>query len=185
MNNNVSKLIVFIVSILLLIFIVIYFSSKVDRTEQSKIDYSDYRNATYSIDDSEVKLNLGLAKYDTNDGASKVVTRYFGNEVKADFDLDGNDDVAFIVTQDGGGSGTFYYVAVALGSKNGYIGKNAIFLGDRIAPQTTEFRNGKIIVNFADRKINEPMTSSPSVGVSKYFRIVDGKLKEEITDMAI
>lgn len=179
MNNNTGKLLTITIAILLLIFLVVYFS-KVERTDQQKIVYSDYKNATYSINGSEVKLNFSLVKSDDNNGTSKITTKYFGNEVKADFDLDGNDDVAFLITQDGGGSGTFYYLAVALGDKNGYVGKNAIFLGDRISPQTTEFRDGEIIVNFADRRIDEPMTSNPSIGVSKYFKIINGQLREEI-----
>lgn len=105
-------------------------------------------------------------------------TQYFGNETRADFNGDGFEDIAFLLTQDGGGSGTFSYVVVALATKSGYQGTNGILLGDRIAPQTTKFQNGEIIVNYADRKIDEPMTATPSVGVSRYFTISDNKLIE-------
>lgn len=103
--------------------------------------------------------------------ASKIVTRYFGNEATGDLNGDGAADVAFLLTQDGGGSGTFYYVVAALKEAGGYRGTNAILLGDRIAPQTTEIRNGTLIVNYADRKPSDPMTTQPSVGVSKYLKI--------------
>ncbi len=102
-------------------------------------------------------------------------TRYFGNEVKGDFNGDGQEDSAYLFTQDGGGSGTFYYVTVKLANGQEL---NAILLGDRIAPQTTEYRDGKIIVNYADRKPNEPMTTRPSVGVSKYLEVVNNQLVE-------
>lgn len=121
------------------------------------------KDATYSIDGKPVVLG--------SEG-----TRYFGNEAISDLDGDGRPDVAFLFTQDQGGSGTFYYVAVALGSAHGYVGTNAILLGDRIAPQTTMIQDGDLIVNYADRKQGEPMTTQPSVGVSSYFKIVDGKL---------
>jgi len=126
----------------------------------------DYKNISYEIEGQTKTLK---------DGTS---TRYFGNNAFGDLNGDGMEDVAFILTHDFGGSWTFYYVAVALKITNGYLGTNAILLGDRIAPQTTEIRNGEIIVNYADRKLNEPMTATPSVGISKYFKIVDNRLVE-------
>jgi len=138
----------------------------------------DAKNATYIVEGENVTLTGGRAEEIIPGSASKIITQYFGNEAKADFNGDGKDDVAFILTQDGGGSGTFFYVAVALSKGSGTIGTNAIFLGDRIAPQTTEFRNGEIIVNYADRRPGDSMTTRPSVGVSRYFKVIDGKLVE-------
>jgi len=40
--------------------------------------------------------------------------QYFGNEATGDLNGDGQADKAFLVTQDPGGSGTFYYVIAAL-----------------------------------------------------------------------
>jgi len=139
----------------------------------------DAQNATYIIEGEEFTLINGKSEKEiASDSASKIITQYFGNDVKADFNGDGINDVAFLLTQNSGGSGTFYYVAVALSSGNGYKGTNAILLGDRIAPQITEFQNGEIIVNYADRKPDEPMTANPSVGISKYFKVNGGMLVE-------
>jgi hypothetical protein len=138
----------------------------------------DPKNNTYTIEGQEIILINGKSEKDIPDSASKITTQYFGNEVIADLNTDGIKDVAFLLTQNSGGSGTFYYVATVISSKNGYVGTNAIFLGDRIAPQITEFQNGKIIVNYAERKPDEPMTAIPSVGVSRYFKITDSNLAE-------
>jgi hypothetical protein len=64
----------------------------------------------------------------------------------------------------------------ALKTESGYTGTNAVFLGDRIAPQTTSITDGTLIVNYADRAPGEPMTAAPSVGVSKYLVIQNGTL---------
>ena len=139
----------------------------------------DPKNATYTIGTREVSLINGKEEQEVVPGsASKTITQYFGNEVKGDFNGDGTVDVAFLLTQNQGGSGTFYYLAVALQTKNGTQGTNAMLLGDRISPQTTEFKDGKILVNYADRKPGEPMTATPSVGVSKYFIITADTLQE-------
>lgn len=129
-------------------------------------------HTTYLIDGQSVELVDGLAQ------EGSIHYQYFGNEIKADVNGDQLPDQVFLLTADGGGSGTFYYVVAALKTSDGYKGTNGILLGDRIAPQTTEFRDGTIIVNYATRKADEPMTSAPSVGVSKYLKAVDKHLIE-------
>jgi len=141
---------------------------------------TSYKDGTYQIDGKFITLLDGLSEMEAAPGsASKIITRYFGNEAFGDLNADGVDDVAFLLTQDGGGSGTFYYVVAALGSDSGYQGTNAVFLGDRIAPQNTSIENGMIIVNYADRKPDESFDVQPSVGVSKHLKIVDGLLTPE------
>lgn len=135
------------------------------------------KDTTYQIEGNPVTLVNGLSEVEAAPGsASKTVTRYFGNEATGDLNGDGKPDVALLLTQESGGSGTFFYVVAALQTDTGYVGTNAILLGDRIAPQPTTIQNGTIVVNYAERKPGEPFTAAPSVGVSKYFKVVDGEL---------
>ena len=120
------------------------------------------KNATYYIDGTAVTLVDG----DSVDPASYASTGYFGNEVFADLNADNREDVVFLLTQDTGGSGLFFYVVAAIQTDNGYKGSQAYFLGDRIAPQTTEYRDGIVIVNYADRALDEPFSTPPSIGKS-------------------
>ncbi len=110
--------------------------------------------------------------------ASKIITRYFGNDASGDLNGDGKADIAFLLTQTNGGSGTFFYVVVALKTDTGYLGTNAVFLGDRIAPQTTEIQGSTVIVNYADRNPGEAFDVAPSLGVSKYLQVTNGQLVE-------
>ncbi len=124
----------------------------------------DYKNIEYLIEGKEVKL-----------GSEN--TKYFGNPLKTDLNGDSIPDLVFLVTAQPGGSGTFYYVVAAIQGKDGsYVGSDGYLLGDRIAPQTTEVsQNPKqknvIVVNYADRKPTDPMTTSPSVGKSAYLKL--------------
>lgn len=137
-----------------------------------------HKDISVEIEGQVVKLANGVAETEAAPGsASKIVTRYFGNEAAGDLNADGNADIAFLITQSRGGSGTFFYVVAALRTATGYAGTNAVLLGDRIAPQTTQVANGELTVNYADRKPGEPMVASPSVGVSKYLKIVAGRLQ--------
>ena len=139
---------------------------------------ASYKDISYEVDGQAVRLVNGAYETEAAPGsASKVITKYFGNDVTGDLNGDGVPDIAFLLTRSGGGSGTFYYVVVALKTAGGYTGTNAVLLGDRIAPQTTLIAGGELVVNYADRKAGEPMTTTPSVGVSKYMTLVSGKLQ--------
>lgn len=136
------------------------------------------KDATYRINGQVVTLVDGFAETEAAPGsASKIVTRYFGNEVKTDLDGDHVEDVAFILTQKTGGSGVFYYAVGAVMTKDGYVGTDGYLLGDRIAPQSTNIsqnpRHKEVVVfNYVDRAPNEPMTAAPSIGKSVYLKLV-------------
>lgn len=138
---------------------------------ETKIE-NDYKNVSYSINGQEYALSNGIVEVETvPNSASKTIVRYFGNEIWVDLNNDGRKDVVFLLTQETGGSGTFYYVVAALNTENGYIGSKAMFLGDRIAPQTTEVGDGNtIVVNYVDRAPGESFATQPSYGVSKYLQ---------------
>ena len=135
------------------------------------------KEATYMIEGHPVTLVNGVSSVPAAPGsASMVVTRYFGNELKTDLDGDGRPDVAFILTQEQGGSGVFFYAVAALNTENGYVGSDGYFLGDRIAPQTTNLSPNQrqkfvVVFNYADRLSGEPMTTQPSVGKSAYLKL--------------
>lgn len=142
-------------------------------------EYPGYQNATFEVEGTPVSLVDGVSEIEAAPGsATKIVTKYFGNEAFGDLNGDGKEDVAFLITQDGGGSGTFYYIVAALQTEIGYQGTTAVLLGDRIAPQTTQIENGQIVVNYAKQKADDPLTAQPSIGVSKKIKVLDGKLVE-------
>lgn len=135
----------------------------------------DYKNIEYTIDNQRIRLVDGVSEtFSTQDSALKIVTRYFGNEAYQDLNGDGREDVVFLLTQNQGGSGTFFYVVAALNTNNGYLGSQGFFLGDRIAPQTTHpsqnpNQNDVVVVNYADRASGEPFTTQPSIGKSVWL----------------
>lgn len=123
----------------------------------------DYKTATYYLSGAEVHSGEGGLTY-------------FGNEVRGDLDADGDEDIAFLVTHQPGGSGTFFYLAGAINEGGKYTGSNLMLIGDRIAPQTTEYRDlgapygARVIVSYADRAPGEPFTTEPSVGKSLFTK---------------
>lgn len=124
---------------------------------------ADYKTATYHLSGAPVHLGEGGVTY-------------FGNEARGDLDADGDEDVAFLVTHEPGGSGTFFYLAGAINEGGKYRGTHLMLIGDRIAPQTTEYRDlgapygARVIVNYADRLPTDPMSAQPSVGKSLYAK---------------
>lgn len=139
----------------------------------------DPLNAAYAIDGFAVVLVNGKAEQEAAPGSTeKIETSVFGEPVRGDLNGDGREDAAVMLVHNPGGSGTFYYAAAALNTLMGTKGTNAVFLGDRIAPQTLELREDAVIANYAERNPGEPMTARPSVGVSKYLVVKEGTLQE-------
>ncbi|MCB9817929.1 hypothetical protein H6787_00385 [Candidatus Nomurabacteria bacterium] len=140
--------------------------------ETEQILSSDTKNITLLISGEPITLQNGVSEMDiADDSESTRVVRYFGNEVEQDIDNDGDLDKVFLITENTGGSGTFFYAVGAINDDEHYSGTNAMFLGDRIAPQTTETAdNGEVIVNYAERLPAEPMTTPPSVGKSMWLK---------------
>jgi hypothetical protein len=139
----------------------------------------DPLNATYVVENQPVTLINGKAQSPiASDSAEQVLTNIFGQPAAGDLNGDGKPDAAIILTQNSGGSGTFYYVSAAINATSGAVGTNAILLGDRIAPQNITIQNEQIVVNYADRNPGEPMTTQPSVGITKYFSLDSSTLQE-------
>jgi len=179
MNIIIKLFVVLVVFCIVLVGFFAWYETKVPQV--SAPTESDYKNLTYVIENTPVTLTDGYSETAATPGSdAKTITRYFGNETSGDLNKDGMADVAFLLTQQTGGSGTFYYLAAALKTNTGYTSANTIFLGDRISPQTTQINNGELLVNYADRKPSEPMTAAPSVGVSRYFKIESGILVEQM-----
>ncbi len=155
-----------LLTVLVLTLSIYKFNSKVD----NRFSFTD---GTYLINGEKITLKNGLSEIKANsDSKSKIVTRYFGNQARTDLDNDGSEDLVFLLTQETGGTGTFFYVVALLNTSNGPVGSQALYLGDRIAPQTTEIgKNNIIVVNYAERKPGESFAVKPSFGKSIWLKL--------------
>jgi len=171
-----KKIITWVIIVAVALFVLFAALNSYIYNEKQAVVGSDYKNAEYIIAGERVKLVDGSAETQVENSSAKVVTKYFGNEIETDLNDDGRDDVVFLMTQETGGSGVFYYVVAALNTEDGYVGSQALYLGDRIAPQTTEFSQNPrhknvIVVNYADRAQSESFDVVPSVGKSIYLKL--------------
>ena len=162
--------------IVVLVVILIVHTQPTKLTDQS----FDALNSTFIIDGQSITLVNGLSEISIPNSSSKTVTHYFGNEANDDINNDGQTDKIFLIYQNTGGSGTFFYVLAGISTKNGYKTTNPILLGDRISPQSTVItETGEIQVNYVDRLPEEPMTAVPSIGITKTLKLINNLLVEE------
>lgn len=142
-------------------------------------------DTTFVVDEKEFALVNGVAEIESApDSASKDVLRIFGEPVYGDLDNDGDEDAAVLLQLTSGGSGVFYYAALALLDGTKYTPTNTMFLGDRIAPQTVEIQEGRAVFNYAERKADEPMSTQPSVGKSVWvhYDAMNNEIGEWVKD---
>lgn len=126
---------------------------------------NDPKNISYIFSGTPILLVDGVATTPVAEGSDEVqTTRYFGNALSIDLNQDGRMDEVFLVTQETEGSGVFFYLVGALNTEHGYVGSEAVFIGDRIAPQRTELGdNNLVFVQYQERAPGEPFTTEPSV----------------------
>jgi hypothetical protein len=91
------------------------------------------------------------------------------------------------LSQNTGGSGTFFYAVGAIITDDGYVGTDGYLLGDRIAPQTINpspnpRHKDVVVVNYADRAPGEPMSAQPSVGKSAYLKLDSSRMQWGIVE---
>ena len=171
--------------IVLIILVVVLFASAIVWTitrqikPEEEIIVKDPLNMSYIIENEAVELVNGYSEIEIVPGsASKKITQVWKDPFYLDINGDYEKDAVLILTQQTGGSGTFYYLAIAIKEGEKYKGTNAIFLGDRIEPKEITVKEDVIVVNYLDRKDNEAMAESPTVEKIKYILLKENKLEE-------
>lgn len=136
------------------------------------------RDAVYRVGKQAVQLIDGYSESEAAPGSTaKIVTLVVKDPVFGDLDGDGQADAALFLSQASGGSGTFLYVAAAVAKNNRWQGTNAVFIGDRVAPQTIRIGDGVIVARYLDRRPEESMAVTPSVEKTLEIEIVNGHLE--------
>lgn len=140
----------------------------VDNGEEAYV--IDYKEGVYRVDDSWVKITA-------EDEKAPGEGEYINIETRVDVggeDWDGMplEDVVFWFSHDGGGSGTFNYVGVAMNTRGGFIGTTkSYFVGDRIKPTDLRYDgDGVFTIRYKDRAEGEPMANAPTVNKTLKLR---------------
>lgn len=139
----------------------------------------DPSNGTFLIDGSEVALTNGVSRVENEAGLTTETLLIKNKFAYGDLNTDGAEDVALLLEQSGGGSGTFIYLAAYISGPLNRKGSNAVFIGDRVAPQTLSLKNGVITLTYLDRNADEPFAATPTVSVTKQFVYKNGELVEK------
>jgi hypothetical protein len=149
-----------------------------DERSRSALAGASPESASYRIDGRVVALHDGKHAEPAAPGSAALdTTSVWGTPITADLDGDGDQDAVVIIATEPGGSGTFYYVAVAELDGGAYTGSAGVPLGDRIAPRRVTFADGIVTVDYAERRPGEPMSAQPTVTTSKRFVYRNGVLQ--------
>ncbi|MCA9357499.1 META domain-containing protein [Candidatus Nomurabacteria bacterium] len=141
-------------------------TSKVGDTliNEAKIVNSNPQNATYLVENEPFVLVNGLAEKDISfESETKNKLSIIGEPAYGDIDGDGDEDAVLVLINEPGGSGTFYYAAIAVNDEGKYKGTDTVLLGDRIVPGELSIADGKAIVNYIDHSSDEIFVTPPSV----------------------
>jgi len=177
----------FLLLILIIIVAVVYFGFKGNNSNQNPISQEagsgsfqpDPSNATFMFDEGAITLSQGkFSRAFAPNSAIREETTLTSIRGYGDINNDDKNDAVVILVQSGGASGVFIYLAGYISGPVTYKGTNAIFLGDRITPQSITINNGLVTVNYLDRQDGEPFAAEPTVPTQKTFEYKSGVLLE-------
>ena len=182
--KKLTLIIIVIIAVIALFYFLTHDRSPVGQTPTSSSSengtfHPDPSNATFTFDDGPVTLSGGQSERAVApDSAFVEEIDILDKFAYGDLNTDNKTDTALLLSQYGGGSGTFVYVAAFVSGPVTYRGSKVFFLGDRIIPQSIAINNGVITVKYLDREPDEIMSVEPTISVSKQFVYLNGELVE-------
>lgn len=171
----------------MVILVVIYFLVRGDSVRKNGVPVlnedgevrRDPSNATFTVDGEKVTLSGGQVEVKVVSGrASTEKTILLDKFAYADINGDGKEDTLLLLARYGGGSGTFIYLAGFVSGPVTQRGTEAIFIGDRITPQSISVNGQTVTVNYLDRESDEALAAEPTVPTSKQFIYRNGLFQE-------
>ncbi|MDP3763530.1 MAG: hypothetical protein Q8Q92_02675 [bacterium] len=179
---------IFIIIIILAVIVVLYtmrdnFSADRDENPAANGDGAfrpDSSNATFIIDDELVTLSAGRdERVITPESTLTEETILLDKFAYGDINKDGKNDTLLLLARYGGGSGTFIYLAAFVSGPINYKGSKAIFIGDRIAPQSISLNGDIVTLEYLDRGPDDAFVVEPTILTTKQFIYKNGEFAEK------
>ncbi len=150
-------------------------SSTTNNTPENKTTafQPDPSSATFTIDNEPITLSHGARE--SEEGEITLLDE----KATGDLNNDNKADTALLLADSSIGSGVFIYVAAYVSGPVSYKGTNAVFVGDRISPQSLSIANGVVTFKYLDRKAEEPFSAEPTISITKQFFYKNSELVEK------
>lgn len=132
--------------------------------------------ATETPQDNTITGSLNDAEYKFEDDIASEDVLVL-SESTGDLNADGKQDRGVVLSVTGSGTGVFIYVAASVSGPVGYQGSNAVYLGDRVKPESISIKDGILTVRYLGRSKDEPFSDEPTVSMSKEFVYLNGELR--------
>ena len=136
------------------------------------------KNLTYQgIYNESVKLTNGQYEGEPimEDGSSRPTVSLMPLSAYGDLNGDGVEDAAVLLSENSGGSGTFFYLAAVVNQEGEPVNSATTFLGDRVSPESIAILNGEIVIEMAAHAETDPMCC-PSLKTRTSFALQVNKL---------
>lgn len=150
-------------------------------TTEGALTVALVNNAAYQTEfanDGTAELRDGRFEESAAPGSASMNAVSTARMAFGDLDGDGVGDAAVILVSSGGGSGTFFDLAAVVSSTGEPLHLGSASLGDRITVTSLTITGGVIEVSYLDRPEGAAMAETPSVPVTKRYRLEAGALVE-------
>jgi len=122
-------------------------------------------------------VRLENGKWSREDTAGKQTVTLADPKGQGDLDGDGDEDAAVVLVSSGGGSGTFYELAVVINDQGRPVHTSSVPLGDRVNVESLELASARIRVKMIVHD-EDDAACCPTLPVDRFYRLQDGALIE-------
>jgi uncharacterized lipoprotein YbaY len=105
-----------------------------------------------------------------------------------DLNGDGIPDAVVTLAANSGGSGVFSYISAVINAEEGAQPADTVFQGDRVIVRSIAInRRGELTVRLLERRFDQPMSTRPTIPVTRIYKLENGKLvaKGGLTNAAL
>ena len=147
----------------------------IETTVQTGLKYEDALNAFVDLPffQQGITLNNGEA---AGTGVNVSFTaKLLPDYALGDLNDDGQDDLAVLIAENGGGSGVFVSMLVFLSQEGPTMQAGAVMIDDRPVIRSLSIANGEIYLEALVHNLNDEMTD-PKLSVKRTYRLLEGGL---------
>lgn len=147
-------------------------TEKINISSDLGTERPDPSNSTFAIEGEDITFKNGKAEMKVDETGLTQEASITDIITYGDINNDKQNDAAFIIVTTSPISGALNsYIAAYVSGTVRYKPTDTVAIGAQVSPKSVEIKGGKIIVNYLDRRPDEPLAADPTVSKSKTFRL--------------
>jgi hypothetical protein len=140
-----------------------------------QLTLADFNNSSIYCPEAQRSVLLSDGKYEGGSGADYLLVQLLPQAAFGDFNGDGWEDAALLISEYTGGTGTFVSISVMIANDTGYIQLTPIHIDDRPLINSLTVQDGNVVLDAVVHGVADSM-ADPTKAVVETFSVIGTNL---------